>query len=85
LEQILNAYTDPIPEIRFRTVAWETGEVDVIEVLRDPTKVPYRVARSLGNVIEVGDIYVRHGTQVEQPTRGELSALEAEGRAARAR
>jgi len=85
LEQILNAYTDPIPEIRYHTVVWETGEVGVIEVLRDPTKVPYRVARDLGNLISVGEIYVRHGTQVEQPTPGELAALEAEGQAARAR
>jgi len=76
---------DPIPEIRYHTVVWETGEVGVIEVLRDPAKIPYRVARDLGNLISVGEIYVRHGTQVEQPTPGELAALEAEGRAARAR
>lgn len=31
-----------------------------------------------------GDVYVRHGSQVEPPTPAELAALEAEGQAAAA-
>ena len=67
-EQILNAYTQPIPEIRYQPVAWDSGEVGVIEVLRDPAKTPYRVAKALGNLNAPGEVYVRHGSQVEHPT-----------------
>jgi hypothetical protein len=85
LEQILNVYTEPIPEVRYHQVTWEGGQVGAVEVLRDPAKVPYRVAQALGNVIAAGQVYVRHGTQVEAPTDAELAALEAEGQAARGR
>jgi hypothetical protein len=50
-------------------------------VLRDPAKVPYRVNKTLPHISK-GNVYVRHGSQVESPTQAELAALEAEGRAA---
>jgi hypothetical protein len=81
LEQLLNAYAAPAPEIRYHRVAWDQGEVGVIKVLRDPAKVPYRVNKTLAHISK-GDVYVRHGSQVEPPTPAELAALEAEGRAA---
>ena len=81
LEQLLNAYAAPAPEIRYHRVAWDQGEVGVIKVLRDPAKVPYRVNKSLAHISK-GDVFVRHGSQVEPPTPAELAALEAEGRAA---
>jgi len=83
LEHILNAYAAPAPEVRYHRVGWEQGEIGVIKVLRDPAKVPYRVARTLAHITQ-GNIYVRHGSQVEPPTPTERAALEAEGQAARA-
>jgi hypothetical protein len=81
LEHILNAYATPVPQIRYHRVAWQQGEIGVIKILRDPTKVPYRVTKTLAHVSK-GDVYVRHGSQVEPPTPAELAALEAEGLAA---
>jgi predicted HTH transcriptional regulator len=81
LEQLLNAYAAPALEIRYHRVAWDQGEVGVIKVLRDPAKVPYRVNKLLAHISK-GDVFVRHGSQVEPPTPAELAALEAGGRAA---
>jgi Putative DNA-binding domain len=82
LEQILNAYAVPAPEIRYQRVRWNGGDVGLVEVRRDPARIPYRVVKALAH-IKVGDMYVRHGSQVEPPTPAERVALEAEGRAAR--
>jgi hypothetical protein len=81
LEHILNAYAAPAPQIRYHRVVWDQGEIGVVKVLRDPAKVPYRVNKTLAH-INKGDVYVRHGSQVEPPTPAELAALEAEGKAA---
>jgi Putative DNA-binding domain len=81
LEHILNAYAAPAPWIRYHRVTWDQGEIGVIKVLRDPSMVPYRVTKTLAHISQ-GDVYVRHGSQVEPPTPAELTALEAEGRAA---
>jgi Putative DNA-binding domain len=81
LEQILNTYAVPAPQIRYHRVAWDRGEIGVIKVLRDPAKVPYRVTKTLAHISK-RDVYVRHGSQVEPPTPAELAALEAEGKAA---
>lgn len=81
LEHILNAYAAPAPQIRYHRVAWDQGEIGVINVLRDPSEVPYRVTKTLAHISQ-GDVYVRHGSQVEPPTPAELTALEAEGQAA---
>jgi hypothetical protein len=84
LEQILNEYAEPAPSIRFFTVehASGSGAIGVVEVRRDPTKVPHRMERGGGKIV-AGKVYVRHGSQVEEPTPDELLALEAEGAAAR--
>jgi len=81
LEHILTAYAAPVPQIRYQRVAWGQGEIGVIRVLRDPAKVPYRVTKTLAHISK-GDVFVRHGSQVEPPTPAELAALEAEGQAA---
>jgi hypothetical protein len=81
LEHILNAYAASAPQIRYYRITWDQGEVGIIKVLRDPAKVPYRVTKALAH-INKGDVYVRHGSQVERPTTAELAALQAEGQAA---
>lgn len=82
LEQILAAYAAPPPEIHYQRVRWNGGDVGLLEVRRDPARIPYRVTKALAH-IAVGDIFVRHGSQVERPTAAELADLEAEGRTAR--
>ncbi len=85
LEQILNPYATPAHDIRSFTLEHESGKglVGIIEVRRDPTKLPHRIAKAGGNVV-VGTIHVRHGSQVEPATPVEELALIAEGKAARA-
>lgn len=85
LEQILAAYTDPPVEVRYDVVEHYRGPVGRVRVLRDPAKLPYAVARSVGDKKRVteGQIFVRHGSQTEEPTSRELAALRAEGKKAR--
>lgn len=82
IEQILHAYTSPTPETRFWRLRENRGNAVLIELLRDPTLVPYRVSRDVGD-LRVGEVKVRHGTASEEPTPQELDDLEQEGRRAR--
>jgi hypothetical protein len=81
LEQILHAYCEPAPGIRYRTVPWTGGNVGIIEVLRNKEDIPYRVKKSLAGEggIKAGEIYVRHGSHTEAPTQHELEDLLREG------
>lgn len=83
LEQILNAYCEPIPQIRYTRVPWSGGEVGLVEAIRNLKMVPYRVKKDLGGKhgIHRGDIYVRHGSHTEPPTAREEQELLAEGQA----
>lgn len=84
LEQILNQYAGPTHQVRSFTIGHESGKglVGIVEVTRDATRLPYRIAKAGGNVA-VGTIHVRHGSQVEPATPDEEAALIAEGDAAR--
>jgi hypothetical protein len=83
LEQILAEYAEPMPELRYLRVPMPNdAEAGVIEVRRDPAKIPYRARRDIGRV-KAGDIFVRHGSQTEPPTELERQELEQEGRRAR--
>jgi hypothetical protein len=79
LEQLLNRWSDPQPGIRLMRVQHESGigEVGIIEVVRDPSRLPYRIAKA-GGKLHVGDVFVRHGSHVEPPTAGDLAWLAAE-------
>jgi hypothetical protein len=83
-------YTDPCVELRYEVVDYRNGSVGKLEILRNPKKVPYKVAKSLGEKLKEdkkqiaqGQIFVRHGSQVEEPTDLELQALLEEGNHAR--
>lgn len=86
-EQLLSQYTTPMVHVRYEVVEYREGLVGKLEIRREPKQVPYRVAKSI-----IGDkkkifqdqIFVRHGSQVEEPTPAELQALEEEGNRARA-
>jgi len=83
IEDILNAYAVPAPEVRYTTVGCAGGlSAGVLEVYRDPTRIPYRFSRGVGKY-QTGDVFVRHGSHVEPPTAAELASLEAEGERAR--
>lgn len=84
LEQILHSYTDPTPELRYRRVRHGTGIAGLVEVLRDPAKLPYVPSRDVAH-IKKGQIFVRHGTSVEEPTERERENLLREGEEARRR
>src|SRR5260221_3625985 len=90
LERLVAEYTDPCVELRYEVVNYRKGPVGKLEILRDRKKVPYRVAKSLGDRLKgdkkqifQGQIFVRHGSQVQEPTDLELQALQEEGDRAR--
>jgi hypothetical protein len=85
LEQLLAHYTSPVVDIRYEVVGYRSGQVGKIEVLRDAKKLPYKVAASVGNKksISVGQMFVRHGSQVEEPTDLERDSITTEGERAR--
>lgn len=82
IEDLLNRYADPAPVCRLHHVRWEGGLVGVVEVERDPARIPYRVGKRLGRLLP-GQILVRHGSHIEEPTDAERSELELEGKRAR--
>jgi hypothetical protein len=86
LEQLLSVYANPMVEVRYDIVEHYLGPVGRLRILRDPAKVPYRVAKSIGNKkrIKEGQVFVRHGSQTVKPSDAELQALLEEGMRARA-
>lgn len=90
IEQVLARYTAPSIAVRYEVVNYRGGPVGKLEVLREAAKLPYSVAKSLGDksagdkkrIVE-GQIFVRHGSQTEQPTEAELQAIKEEAERAR--
>jgi len=85
LEQLLARYTTPVVRIRYDVVEHRGSKVGRLEVLRDPAALPYQVAKSVGGKgeggkrrVEIEQIFVRHGSQTEEPTPLELQALRDE-------
>jgi len=85
LEQLLSRYTDPVVDIRYEVADYRSGPVGLLEVVRNSEKLPYRVAKALTGKkrIDVGQVFVRHGSQTEEPTEAERLALQEEGDRAR--
>lgn len=54
------------------------GEAGVIEIHREPTKIPYRISRDIGRV-QAGHIFVRHGSQTETADRGRAAGARRRG------
>ena len=82
LEQVLQSYAEPWPTVRYRVAQWQTATVGIIEVLREPAKLPYMPTRTLAKLVE-GRTYVRHGSHTEPATSRERESLLAEGTKAR--
>jgi hypothetical protein len=85
IEDILNAYAEPVPSIRYNRVGWESGTVGIIEIIREPHKLPYTIKEDITNKIKAGDVYVRHGSHTDklQPGEREYQDLIDEGNRAR--
>jgi hypothetical protein len=89
LERLLADYTEPTVEIRYDVLDYRAGPVGQIEVLRRPEKLPYRVREAIVGEknrarIRKDQVFVRHGSQVEEATESELQAIIEEGERARA-
>jgi hypothetical protein len=89
IENVLNEYTKPPPRVLYKTFPWTdgSGEVGLLEVARDRTKVPYRVSRRLAGerkTIEEGHVFVRHGSHIATASDEEIADLVAESQRARA-
>ena len=82
LEQILQSYAEPWPPIRYRVAQWQATTVGILQVLREPEKLPHLPTRTLARLVE-GEVYVRHGSHTEPATPAERESLFAEGRRAR--
>jgi schlafen family protein len=89
LEQILFQYTEPHIQIKYSSPLYKSSKIGIIEICRNAADLPYTVRESYGpkeqgqKRIEKGQIFVRHGSQTEEPTELERSALLNEGQRAR--
>jgi hypothetical protein len=86
LEQLVVAYTQPMVDLQYEVVQYRAGHVGKLEIKRDPKKLPYRIGKSLAGAkrrIVKGQVFVRHGSQTEEPTPAELQAIQDEGRRAK--
>lgn len=86
IERIIANHTSPCVDVKYEVVEYQAGPVGLLEVLRDPKKVPYRVAKTITgdkkSIVE-GTVFVRHNTIAEPPTPAEELALQEEGDRAR--
>lgn len=82
IEQLLARYIEPFVDVRYEVLEYRSGVVGKLEVLRDPKKLPYCVKEQLNRErkppLMPGNLFVRHGSQVEKPTDAELLALQEE-------
>ncbi len=85
LEQLAARYTEPCVELKYDTVDYHGSLVGRLEVVREAHKLPYKVAKAIGDKkrVVVGDVYVRHSSQTERPSAAELGAIQEEGDRAR--
>ncbi len=75
IEQLLSEYVEPMIQVRYEVVQYRTGKVGRLEVLRNPANLPHKVKRSFGDRrrLPAGRVFVRHGSQVEEPGQLELT------------
>ena len=90
IEQVLARLTSPVVEVKYKIIDYRLGPVGQLEVLRDSKKLPYRVAEREGSkgkggkrLIDKDQLFVRHGSQTEEPSHDELTAIIEEGDRAR--
>jgi hypothetical protein len=47
LEDILNERVEPFPKVTYHTVNWESSTVSIIEIEREPYKLPYKAKKDM--------------------------------------
>lgn len=86
IQRILSTYCQPSMEIEYEIAKAKGGSVGVLSIYRKSVDLPYRVKKTVGggkNLIEVDEIFIRHGRLSERPTYPELEALILQGYRAR--
>jgi len=86
VQRILSTYCQPLIETEYEIVKIKGVSVGALSIYRKSVDLPYRVKKTVGgdkNLIEVDDIFIRHGRLSERPTYQELEALILEGNRAR--
>lgn len=86
IQRILSTYCQPLIETEYEIVKIKGGSVGALSIYRKSVDLPYRVKKTVGgdkNMIEVDEIFIRHGRLSEKPTYPELEALILEGHRAR--
>ncbi len=88
IENILNEFTRPAATVIYKTFVWTdgSGDVGLLEVVRDRIKVPHRVSRRLAGekkAIEEDQVFVRHGSHVAVASDEEVADFEAEAKRTR--
>ena len=86
LEQLLAAYITPAVDLCYDVWDYRAGKVGMLEILRDPRKLPYSVKQSVGAAagqrgakrVEAGQIFVRHSSHTAQASEKELLVLAEE-------
>jgi len=86
LEQLLAEYVTPAVDIRYEVYDYRAGPVGMLEILRDPKKLPYAVKRAVGGPhgqrgekhVEEGQVFVRHGSHTAEASEEERRALDEE-------
>jgi len=64
IQQTIREYTEPYIETTYELSETSKGRVGVLTILREPTKVPYRVGKAVGGnkkAIDKDDIFYRYG------------------------
>ena len=82
LEQLMAEYTRPHLDLRYAIVDYRAGKVGKLEVLREPLKLPYRVAKAITGAskkITDGQIFVRHSSQTVEAPDYEVVLIQEEG------
>ena len=82
IEQILNAWVEPVPLVRTRRILWNTQELLLIEIVREAAKLPY-VARKTHGKLKEDITYARHGPHTEPATPTEEEMIRMEGKRVR--
>lgn len=86
IQRILSTYCQPLVETDYGIVKIKGGSVGALSIYQKSVDLPYRVKKTVGggkNMIEVDEIFIRHGRLSEKPTYPEHEALILEGYRAR--
>ncbi len=77
LQSIISDHTVPAVKVRYTEIAYRAGRVGKLEVLRDPTEVPYSVSKDVGR-LKAGQVFHRHMAITREASPEEVIAMRAD-------